>query len=98
MAYVLSANRLTDGRVVYLSEGEQWSTQFVEAKRINADDLDHAQAVGHSAESNNLIVDSYAVEVGEDSPQEPSRLRERIRGFGPTVGDHQIRIVAGPEG
>lgn len=98
MTYVLSANRLADGRVVYLSEDQAWSTHFKQARRLTDADLDHAQEIGKAAEAKNLIVDSYAVELAIDHHQEPARLRERIRGFGPTVGDHQPRSIGGPEG
>lgn len=98
MTYVLSANRLLDGNVVYLSDDQSWSPQFSQARRLTDDDLEHARGVGKSAEDGNLIVDSYPVELTEDQVQQPARLRERIRSFGPTVGDHQAYIVEEREG
>lgn len=98
MTYVVSANRLTDGSVVYLSEDQSWSTSFWDAQQLVSDAVDDALKIGKAAESENLIVDSYAVELASDQKQEPSRLRERIRGFGPTVGDHQAHLANGQEG
>lgn len=98
MNYVLSANRLADGRVVYLSDDQDWSTNIGQARRLTDDDVEQALQVGKSAEDNNLIVDSYTVPLSGDHAYKPERLRERIRGFGPTVGDHQVRNGHGPEG
>lgn len=98
MAYVLSANRLRDGSVVYLAADHSWTNQLSAARLLSDGELEDAGRVGKSAEKANLIVDSYPVEVTSDRDPQPTRLRERIRGFGPTVGDHQTASALGPEG
>ncbi len=98
MPYVLSANRLHDGSVVYLTPSDHWSERFDDAKILSDTDLDQADRIGRLAEEQNLIVARYAVELASTPPAHPARLRERIRSHGPTVGDHQTRPVGGPEG
>lgn len=98
MNYVLSANRLADGRVVYLSDSQGWSTHIDQARRLTDDDVEQARQLGKIAEESNLVVDSYTVPLSDGHTHQPARLRERIRGFGPTVGDHQVRNGHGPEG
>lgn len=98
MAFVISANRLRDGSVVYLTENSQWSARVEEATVVSGDSLADAQRIGCEAEGRNLVVGSYAVEVAPDSAILPVKLRERIRSHGPTVGDHQSRLPNGPEG
>jgi len=98
MTYVLSANRLKDGSVVYLAADHSWTNQLSDARVLSDDDLEGAGRIGKSAEEENLIVDSYPVEVASDQEPQPTRLRERIRGLGPTVGDHRTAAILGPEG
>lgn len=98
MFYVLSANRLDDGSVVYFTDKEQWSNQAEDAKIVSREDLDETLRVGRRSEEQNIVVGCYGVEVGSGHSVHPVRLRERIRSDGPTVGDHQPRPVGGPEG
>ena len=98
MSFVLSANRLDDGSVVYFTDDEQWSSQVDDAKVVAGDELDEALRVSRQAEERNIVVGCYEVEVGSTEGTRPVRLRERIRSYGPTVGDHQPRSVGGPEG
>jgi len=98
MPFVISANRLEDGVVVYLTQADEWSVNVANARVVSDDGLDHAQGIGLDAEGRNQVVASYAVEVGAGSTVLPSRLRERIRSHGPTVGDHQSHLVNSSEG
>ena len=98
MSYVLSANRLDDGSVVYFTDQEQWSNHVEDAKIVSRENLDDALRVGRRAEEQNIVVGCYEVEVDSGHSGHPVRLRERIRSHGPTVGDHQPRLVGGPEG
>jgi hypothetical protein len=81
---VLTANRLTDGIVVYLAADGRWTPRFEEAERLSADAAAAALAAANARPE--LIVAPYlvAVDGGEVEPRE--RLRERIRAGGPTVG------------
>ncbi|MGY8962380.1 MAG: DUF2849 domain-containing protein [Rhodospirillales bacterium] len=98
MSFVLSANRLDDGSVVYFTDDEQWSSQVDDAKVVSSDELDEALRVSRRAEERNIVVGCYEVEVSSIGGKRPVRLRERIRSHGPTVGDQQSRPAGGPEG
>jgi hypothetical protein len=78
------ANRLRDGRVVYLSR-EGWSHRLEEAESAATEEAAEARrARAQDSFARNEVVDVYLVELGEDGVK-PRSLRERIRTRGPTV-------------
>ena len=87
MAQVITANRLTDGVVVFLAADGRWSDRLDHAavypdKSAAASGLD----VGRAAEAANLIVDLNAIDVTiQAGCIVPIKLREAIRARGPTI-------------
>jgi hypothetical protein len=80
MPDVITANRLTDGVVVFQTIDEAWSEDFNRAAV-----LAEALARARRDETNNLVVDAYAVPVEERNGHfAPKALREAIRAAGPT--------------
>lgn len=84
---VLTANRLIDGKAVWLTANSDWSERLAEAlvaRHKEAEDV--LAAIGASSFARNIVVDVNLVDV-EDVRGEirPTRLRERIRAAGPTV-------------
>ena len=82
---IATANRVTDGRVVFLDNRGAWHESMAGARV--ADDEAAAETLDADAkfgEVANLVIGTYLIEV-EDQPLHPSRLRERIRAAGPTV-------------
>ena len=83
---VITANRLDDGTVVYLSGDDGWSPHIADARV--ASDEDEAvvmMAAGENAENQGIVVGAYLIPVvrtGGDIQAE--RLREDIRAGGPT--------------
>ena len=79
---ILTANRLADGRVVYLGAGG-WSRDLAAASRAR-DDREAAllDAKGRRAAAENHVTDPYLIELADGIPV---RRRERIRALGPTV-------------
>ena len=83
---ILTANRLIDGEAVWYSNNRFW------AETINGADIagdkeaeDRLQAIGDAALANNEVVDVNLIDVEIiDGEIVPTRLRERIRGAGPT--------------
>jgi len=82
---VASANRLTDGVVVFLDDAGQWSQRLERAavardKRAGEILLERAKAEAFT------VVDPYLVAVSEDDAGvlEPLSLREKIRVSGLT--------------
>ena len=84
---VVTANRLRDGRVVWLSQGGSWAERLAEAAVFAGEGVESGLAQGAEAERRQLVVGPYAVEVavGASGPV-PLRAREKFRARGPSVG------------
>ena len=84
---VLTANRLDDGRVVFLTEDGGWSPRLSEARV--ADDADaeaRLESLGAEDEAACRVVGCYLIPVAEcDGRIEATSARERIRAQGPSV-------------
>src|SRR5579863_4134418 len=87
MPDVITANRLADGVVVFLSGDGSWSEDFNRAAVMgDAQATAGALARAREDEANNLVVDAYAVPVEERNGHlAPKALREAIRAAGPTI-------------
>jgi hypothetical protein len=82
---LLTANRLADGAVVWLAPGPRWSVRLDDAAVLDAEEA--ATALEAALAQPGLLVGPYLIDTdaaGEVVARE--RLRERIRGGGPTVG------------
>lgn len=83
---VITANRLVDGRVVYLDAAGAWSQRFSQARRYDAAAADAALETLSRTPAAAEVVDRYAIEVGGGSGQPaPRGQRETIRTRGPSV-------------
>ena len=83
----ITANRLDDGRVVFLDEGGAWVTSLDDARLVSdGPQLDEANAYAQAQSDARIIVEPYPIDVVNvnDRPV-AARLRERIRADGPTV-------------
>ena len=86
MKQAISANRLTDGIVVFFTAGE-WVERLAEASFFaDKAELEAALEQAKQDETRNIVVEAYAFDVNE-GPQGPraGQLREAIRAEGPTV-------------
>jgi hypothetical protein len=83
----ITANRLTDGQVVYLREDDRWSERIQEAIVADSDDLAKTLLeLAKRAVTQRLIVDPYLFAVSvEDGRIIPLGRREEIRAAGPSV-------------
>jgi len=93
---VITANRLSDGLVVYLAGG-RWDTSIGRASVLHAvDALEAGMLCARRAVANREVVDVNAIEVslGADRRPVPLRLRERIRAYGPTTATPAESIAA----
>lgn len=87
---VVTANRLQDGRVVYLDASLRFVDAIEDAMRLDADNAAHALEVAAARERE--VADPYLIEIDEAGlPAGREALRENIRRNGPTVS-------AGPAG
>ena len=89
-AQMITANRLSDGAVVYFTASNGWSETFVEGAVWN--DKESAEtALTESRESvkARIVVEPYLFEIAvTDAGPQPTSVRERIR------ADHQPTVAA----
>ena len=87
LGHVLTANRLSDGLVVFLTATGAWSQSINEA--VLAREPRAATALerrGGEFEDTNLVTGAYLIEAERQaSAITPTHVRERIRACGPTV-------------
>ena len=87
MPDVITANRLTDGVVVFQTVGASWTEDFNRAA-VLPDPQATASALARAKqdETNNIVVEPYAIVVEERNGHlAPKALREAIRASGPTI-------------
>lgn len=84
---MIIANRLTDGRVVFLTGDGGWTVDIARGLVIS-DDADEKQrfAAAKADEDGCKVVDPNLIDVtvDENGPR-PTAIREAIRAFGPTI-------------
>jgi hypothetical protein len=89
-AQVMTANRLRDGDVVYLTAAGEWSLWLRDAAVVH-DEAGQAALAARAkrAEADRLVVGPYLMAVAEsDAGPQPIGTREKIRAKGPTVHPH----------
>ena len=89
----LTANRLGDGLVVYLTELGTWSESVDDARIVPAGaDAVVLEAIGKSRESLE-VAGPYLIDVAvdDDGMVRPLRYRERIRAWGPSFKEPEAR-------
>jgi len=95
---VLTANRLSDGLVVFLDFEGAWGPSLAEA--VTAHSPDEVRALedrGAYDAARNLVVEPYLVEVREvDGHLVPTSQRERVRAAGPSMLGDVPGYVAPP--
>src|ERR1700722_7282141 len=93
----LTANRLDDGEVVFLSRG-QWVERFADADLFD-DETAALAAEAHPKCQITLLVEPYLIDVAPvEGGVAPVSYRERLRAFGPTNHhDHGKQAEGGEE-
>jgi hypothetical protein len=83
----ITANRLDDGRVVFLDEAGGWAMDVADSRLLSdGPELDEATAYAKAQHDARIVVEPYAIDIEiVDSKPVPTRTRERIRAEGPTV-------------
>jgi hypothetical protein len=87
MQQMIIANRLNDGRVVFLAPGNGWDTS-IEAAAVVDDDVEAQRllAIARQHEAESIVIDPQLIEVAVvDGHRRPTAIREAIRAFGPTI-------------
>ena len=84
----VTANRLTDGEVVYFTDAGHWSLSFSEAAIADGPEAAEALLAGAMpADFEAHVLDPYLFEVLQDAQTgyQPASVRETIRAKGPTI-------------
>ena len=87
-ASVVTANRLRDGHVVWLTAAgaTSWSETIDAAARFDSDGIEAAIERARAGERAQVVVDVYGVQIETpDGRPVPVTARERIRAAGPSV-------------
>ncbi len=86
---LITANRLSDGRVIYLGANDEAVDAIADAATYDDAPLDGTRAdaaLALAAARPDVFVNPYLVEVRDHTPSGRDRLKETIRSTGPTVG------------
>ena len=81
---IVTANRLSDGRVIYAGVDNQPVDRIDQASVLDEATADIV--LTEIAGRPDIFVNPYAAEVDGHTPSGRDRLKERIRSAGPTVG------------
>jgi len=81
MMQVITANRLDDGRVVYLDQDNCWQDNIAGARRSTKEQGEALLL----AVTRDTVVDPYLIDVAEIGNNQPNRYREHIRATGPSI-------------
>jgi len=79
----ITANRLSDGVVVYVGAGEALVDRFDDAQLFNPDEAESVLA--RLFNRKDAIASAYLIDAEAAGPSGRSALREKIRRNGPTV-------------
>ena len=83
---MVTANRLADGRAVWLASGDRWVEQVADALPLTAIEAETALQRARLDERACVVVEPYLIDLlPATATPEPARLRERIRATGPTI-------------
>jgi len=96
----LTANRLGDGEVVFLTRAGEWSLSVDDAAlAIEPDAAKALEARGREAEAANTVTGAYLFDAERrDGRVRALHIRERIRTLGPTVRQDLGKQAAGAGG
>jgi hypothetical protein len=85
-AVVITANRLGDGAVVYLTEDGSWTVEIAQAAVV-ATEPEARRLLGIAVADDVGAVGAYVapVKIAADGTVQPGNLREHIRVRGPTI-------------
>jgi len=83
---VVTANRLIDGRVVFLADGYRWVEEIGLARIGETEEASKALlAIAEKAAADRIVVAPYLIAVSSDGTRlTPTRYREVIRALGPS--------------
>ena len=83
---VVTANRLSDGRVVFLADGYRWVEEIGLARVGETEEAAKALlAIAEKAAADRIVVAPYLIDISAEGEQiMPTRYREILRALGPS--------------
>lgn len=82
LEFVVTANRLRDGRVVYLADGQRWTERYDEA-RATRDPAERDTWLAWARTQESVVCGMYAIEAPVGPRGRELSARERLRAQGP---------------
>jgi hypothetical protein len=82
---LITANRLTDGRVIYWTVARGWSPRIADAALLEDAHAEEELSLALKEETTEVVA-PYLIEANGHEPAGRERLKESIRWQGPTVG------------
>ena len=80
---VFTANRLRDGKVLWLDAHERWSEHVAEARVYEPTEIEQGRAAAQEWERRQEVVGAYPVEIAvTEAGPAPLSVRERVRAQG----------------
>ncbi|MFQ5764930.1 MAG: DUF2849 domain-containing protein [Rhodospirillales bacterium] len=93
---IVTANRIGDGVVIFLAEGERW-TEIVHESLVAEGEEEEAalMAVAEKFDRDAVVIQPYLIDVTRAGDEvRPTRYRERIRAFGPSIHPDFVKTPA----
>lgn len=84
---VTTANRLTDGEVVFLASDASWSVNISDARIAESEaEAKELKTIAQAAEADHLVIEPYLIDVKLTTVGVRAlKYREHLRTLGPTV-------------
>lgn len=92
VAYIVSANDLMTGDVVYLAADGSWSVLLSQARSFDRNEIADEMAIERNKSDADLVVGAYVLAIGADGL--PLSTKERLRAKGPSNYFHGKQEVA----
>lgn len=93
--HMVTANRLSDGAVLYLTPAGDWRGDFSAAWHGDKESAEDKLVLAQAAIAAQIIVAPYIIDVTVDGGvAQPVRFRERIRAEGPTTQIFETNCAA----
>ena len=93
ISQIVTANALATGDVVYLTGGNDWSVEIVNAEFI-ADDDQATRRLSEAEQQAQIVIDAHLakVEITDNGPV-PLTRREALRASGPSIAFGAAALV-----
>ena len=89
---LITANRLTDGHVIYWTSAHSWSPRIEDSAQLDDSNAESELALALKDETTEIVA-PYLIEADAGRPSGRDRLKEIIRLNGPTTGSSKVNAA-----